>query len=54
MLAPNPMIKSTGLSLTFGVLFDVFVVRMAIVPAVMILIGKSARYLPKWLDKNRR
>ena len=51
MLAPDPMIKSMGLALAFGVLFDAFVVRMAIVPAVMIILGKSAWYLPKWLDK---
>lgn len=51
MLAPDPMIKSMGLALTFGILFDAFVVRMAIVPAVMIIMGKSAWYLPKWLDK---
>jgi membrane protein YdfJ len=51
MFAPDPMIKSMGLALTFGVLFDAFVVRMAIVPAVMIIMGNSAWYLPKWLDK---
>ncbi|ULT58744.1 MMPL family transporter [Neobacillus drentensis] len=51
MLAPDPIIKSMGFALTFGVLFDAFVVRMAIVPAVMMLMGKSAWYLPKWLDK---
>ncbi|MNO03772.1 Membrane protein YdfJ [compost metagenome] len=34
-----------------GVLFDAFVVRLAIVPAVMTLMGKSAWYFPKWLDK---
>lgn len=51
MLAPDPIIKSMGFALTFGVLFDAFVVRMAIVPAVMMLMGKAAWYLPKWLDK---
>lgn len=51
MLAPDPIIKQMGLALTFGVLFDAFIVRMAIVPAVMILMGDSAWYLPKWLDK---
>jgi len=40
-----------GMALAFGVLFDAFVVRMTIVPAVMTLMGKSAWYLPKWLDK---
>ncbi|MEH7495555.1 MMPL family transporter [Neobacillus niacini] len=51
ILAPDPIIKQMGLSLTLGVLFDAFVVRMTIVPAVMTLMGKSAWYLPKWLDK---
>lgn len=40
-----------GLALAVGVLFDAFVVRLAIVPAVMTLLGKSAWYFPKWLDK---
>ncbi|PGQ43798.1 hypothetical protein COA16_32540, partial [Bacillus thuringiensis] len=39
------------MALTFGVFFDAFIVRMTIVPAVMILMGNSAWYLPKWLDK---
>ncbi|MEH7344755.1 MMPL family transporter [Bacillus sp. JJ1532] len=51
MLAPDTIIKSIGMALTFGVFFDAFVVRMTIVPAVMTLMGKSAWYLPKWLDK---
>ncbi|MED2778085.1 MMPL family transporter [Bacillus thuringiensis] len=51
MLAPDPIIKSMGLALTFGVLFDAFIVRMTIVPAIMTLMGESAWYLPKWLDK---
>ncbi|MFD4703566.1 MMPL family transporter [Gottfriedia sp. NPDC058432] len=51
MLAPDTIIKSIGMSLTFGVFFDAFIVRMTIVPAVMTLMGKSAWYLPKWLDK---
>ncbi|WP_286178887.1 MMPL family transporter [Bacillus sp. B4EP4a] len=51
MLAPDPIIKAMGFSLTFGVLFDAFVVRMAIVSAVMIIMGEASWYLPKWLDK---
>ncbi|OCS84733.1 MMPL family transporter [Caryophanon tenue] len=51
MMAPDPMTKIIGLALTFGVIFDAFIVRMLIVPAVMLLLGKSAWYLPKWLDK---
>jgi membrane protein YdfJ len=51
MLAPDPIIKSMGFALTFGVLFDALIVRMTIVPAVMTLMGKSAWYLPAWLDR---
>lgn len=51
MMAPDPMTKVIGLALTFGVFFDAFIVRMMIVPAVMLILGKSAWYMPKWLDK---
>ncbi|MFD0771293.1 MMPL family transporter [Bacillus sp. CGMCC 1.60114] len=51
VFAADPIVKSMGLALTFGVFFDAFVVRLTIVPAVMTLMGKSAWYLPKWLDK---
>lgn len=51
MLAEDPIIKSMGFALAFGILFDAFVVRLLIVPAVMTLLGKSAWYLPKWLDR---
>lgn len=51
MMTPDAMIKVMGRALAFGVLFDAFVVRMTIMPAVMALMGKSAWYLPKWLDK---
>lgn len=44
-------IKAMGLALTFGVLFDAFIVRMTIIPSVMKLMGNAAWYLPKWLDK---
>jgi len=49
-MAPDPMTKVIGLALTFGVIFDAFIVRMIIVPAVMILMSKAAWYMPKWLD----
>lgn len=51
MMTPDAMIKAMGMALAFGVLFDAFVVRLTIVPAVMTLMGKAAWYLPKWLDK---
>jgi putative drug exporter of the RND superfamily len=51
ILGHDATIKSIGFALAFGVLVDAFVVRMAIVPAVMTLLGKTAWYLPRWLDR---
>ncbi|MEU9166756.1 MMPL family transporter [Streptomyces sp. NPDC048420] len=45
------MIKMIGFGLATAVLFDAFVVRMAIVPAVLALLGDKAWWLPKWLDR---
>ena len=44
-------IKSAGFGLAIGILVDAFIVRMTFVPAVMALLGKSAWWLPKWLDR---
>lgn len=45
------MIKMMGFGLAIAVAFDAFVVRMAVVPAVLALLGKAAWWLPRWLDK---
>jgi len=45
------MIQSIGLGLALGVLLDAFVVRLLIIPAVMHLLGESAWWMPKWLDR---
>ncbi|MFJ2199235.1 MMPL family transporter [Streptomyces violaceusniger] len=47
----DSMIKMIGFGLASAVLFDAFVVRMAIVPAVLALLGNRAWWLPKWLDR---
>ena len=39
VLDDDPIIKSIGFALAFGVLVDAFVVRMTLVPAVMALLG---------------
>lgn len=49
--ASDSMIKMIGFGLAIAVFFDAFVVRMAIVPAVLALLGKRAWWLPKWLDR---
>lgn len=45
------MIKMIGFGLAIAVVFDAFVVRMAIVPAVLALLGHKAWWLPRWLDR---
>ncbi|MFI8596403.1 MMPL family transporter [Rothia koreensis] len=45
------MIRSIGFGLAFGVLLDAFVIRMSLIPAAMHLLGESAWWLPRWLDK---
>ncbi|OPC78952.1 hypothetical protein B4N89_33090 [Embleya scabrispora] len=49
--APDSMVKMIGFGLASAVLFDAFVVRMTIVPAVLALLGKSAWWLPGWLNR---
>jgi len=45
------MIRPLGFGLAIGVLFDAFVVRMLIVPGLMHLLGRSAWWIPRWLDR---
>lgn len=45
------MIKHIGFALALGILIDAFVIRMALVPAVMALFGDRAWGLPRWLDR---
>jgi RND superfamily putative drug exporter len=47
----SAIIRTMGFGLAFGVLVDAFVVRMLLIPAVMHLMGESAWWLPKWLDR---
>jgi RND superfamily putative drug exporter len=47
----DPIIKSMGFALAAAVLFDAFVVRMALIPALLYLMGDKAWWLPRWLDR---
>ena len=51
VLVDDAIIKSMGFALAFGVLVDAFVVRLALVPAVMSFLGERAWWLPRWLDR---
>jgi len=45
------IIKEFGLGLAAGIFMDAVLIRMAIVPAVMFLLGKSNWWFPKSLDR---
>lgn len=45
------MIAAMGFGLAAAVIFDAFVVRMAIIPAIMALMGRGSWWIPKWLDR---
>ncbi|RSS87740.1 MMPL family transporter, partial [Streptomyces sp. WAC05950] len=51
IMEDNVFVKMVGFSLAIAVLFDAFVVRMALVPALFALLGRSAWWLPRWLDR---
>jgi RND superfamily putative drug exporter len=51
ILEADPIIKSLGFALATAVIFDAFIVRMMLIPAVMFLFGDKAWYLPTWLDR---
>jgi RND superfamily putative drug exporter len=51
VFAESTMIRSIGFGLALGVLLDAFVVRMLLMPALMHLLGRSAWWIPRWLDR---
>ncbi|MER6268868.1 MMPL family transporter [Streptomyces sp. NPDC001797] len=48
----DALLKSLGFGLASAVIFDAFVVRMTIVPAVLALLGERAWSLPAWIDRR--
>jgi len=51
ILGGERVIKEFGLGLAGGILVDAVVIRMAVVPAVMLLIGKANWWFPDSLDR---
>ena len=45
------VIKEFGVALAAGILVDAAVIRMAIVPALMLLTGESNWWFPRWIDR---
>jgi RND superfamily putative drug exporter len=51
ILGGEIVIKEFGLGLAGGILVDAIVIRMAVVPAVLTLLGRSTWWFPRWLDR---
>ena len=50
-LGDNLTIKLFGIGLAVAVFLDAFIIRTALVPAIMELLGRRAWWLPGWLDR---
>ena len=51
VLGGEVVIKEFGLGLAGGILVDAFVIRMAVVPAILTLLGRSTWWFPNWLER---
>jgi RND superfamily putative drug exporter len=51
ILGGQRVIKEFGLGLAGGIFVDAFLIRMAVVPALMFMFGKSNWWFPGWLDR---
>jgi putative drug exporter of the RND superfamily len=51
VLSGNPVVKEFGVGLAVAIAIDSTIVRCLLVPAVMVLLGKRAWWLPRWLDR---
>jgi putative drug exporter of the RND superfamily len=51
ILGGQVVIKEFGLGLAGGILIDAVFIRMAVVPSVMMMLGKANWWFPKWLDR---
>ncbi|MGW0906779.1 MMPL family transporter [Streptomyces sp. NPDC002853] len=52
VIGHDPIVQPIGFALAVGVFIDAFVVRMTLVPAVMILLGKAAWWFPRFLERT--
>jgi RND superfamily putative drug exporter len=51
VLNGDPVVKEFGVGLAVAIAIDSTLVRCLLVPAVMVLLGKRAWWLPAWLDR---
>ncbi len=51
VLNGDPVVKEFGVGLAVAIAIDSTLVRCLLVPAVMVLLGERAWWLPRWLDR---
>jgi putative drug exporter of the RND superfamily len=51
VLNGNPLVKEFGVGLAVAIAIDSTLVRCLLVPTVMVLLGKRAWWMPRWLDR---
>ena len=51
VLNGNPLVKEFGVGLAVAIAIDATLVRCLLVPAIMVLLGKRAWWLPSWLGR---
>jgi putative drug exporter of the RND superfamily len=51
VLNGDPTVKQFGIGLAVAIAVDATIVRCLLVPSVLELMGKSAWWLPRWLDR---
>jgi putative drug exporter of the RND superfamily len=51
VLNGDPVVKEFGVGLAIAIAIDSTLVRCLLVPAVMVLLGKRAWWLPRWMDR---
>jgi RND superfamily putative drug exporter len=51
VLNGNPVVKEFGVGLAVAIAIDSTIVRCLLVPAIMVLLGRWAWWLPSWLDR---
>jgi putative drug exporter of the RND superfamily len=51
VLVSDPVVKEFGIGLAVAIAIDSTLVRCLLVPAVMVLMGKWAWWMPRWMEK---
>jgi len=51
VLQDDAVVKSMGFALAAAIVFDAFIVRMVLIPALLYLMDEKAWWMPAWLDK---